>query len=126
MYPSGDLTELEQRKKLLLARIAVRRWECAIAATELARPIALVDRGLELWHRVAPFVKLLGLPAAFVALRRFRRGAPARRSGSRGRLGMVLQMLPLILRGARAVIAFRASVAGPGAARKRTVPSGAR
>ena len=100
MYPSGELKRLADRKALLQARIAVRRWECAAAASELARPLALIDRGLEIWRRIAPFVKILSVPLGLIATRAITRKRKGKAAG-RSKLGMLMTMLPLIVRGIR-------------------------
>ena len=110
MYPSGELGRLAQRKRILQARIAVRRLECAAAAIELARPIAYVDRGIELWHRVAPFFKFLAVPGGLFLTRLLTGRRRAVRQGRRkgGRIAAILSVLPLILRGLKMAIAARA------------------
>ena len=130
MYPSGELTRLATRKTLLQARIAIRRWECAAAASELARPIALVDRGLDLWKRFAPFIKLLGVPATLLVLKKFRRGpsAQSKAKHKRSKIGALFSALPVILRGIRMVTALRGTYgthngqaeAAPPSSRQRT------
>jgi hypothetical protein len=115
MYPSRELEQLAQRKRLLQARIAVRRWECALAATELAKPVGYIDRGIEAWHRIAPFAKLLGIPLGIFLTRvasRRRQGKPTGRS----KFGALMTALPLILRGAKVVMAMRNAHAASGAA----------
>jgi hypothetical protein len=105
MYPSRELAQLAARKSILLARIEVRRWECAQAAAELSRPIAIVDRGIEMWRRISPMVKFLGLPMAL-----FGTGKILRRAG-RGKWTKLAAMMPAILRGAKMVMQMRNRVA---------------
>ena len=108
MYPSGELKQLEDRKALLRARIAVRRWEMAVAAGEVARPIATIDRGLEIWRRISPFAKLLGVSLGFLIPRimaRRSRGKPAGKS----KFAALMAALPLIVRGINLVKAARAA-----------------
>lgn len=117
MYPAGDLTELAQRKAVLQARIAIRRLECVIAAREIARPLAQVDRGLELWRRISPLVKIFAVPAGLL-LTRFiggRGGSPGRRRG--GKLGALFSLLPLVLRGIEMVRGMRAAMTATKAGR---------
>src|SRR3954447_4678213 len=106
MYPHGELVELAERKRLLQARIDVHRWECAAAAAELSRPIAMIDRGVATWRRISPFAKLLGIPAG-IFLTRFlkkkseREGDPEARKKSK--VAAVLTALPVILKGVKLV-----------------------
>jgi hypothetical protein len=98
MYPSGELNRLAARKALLQSRIAIRRWECAAAAAEIARPIAFIDRGVEMWHRISPFVKLLGVPLGLLITRivsRKKKGKPTGKS----KFAAFMTALPIILRG---------------------------
>jgi hypothetical protein len=103
MYPQRELSELAERKRLLQARIEVRRWECAAAAEELSRPIAVVDRGIELWKKISPFVKFIGLPMTFLGARKVLHHA------GRGKLSKLLGLLPVVLRTARTVMQMRAA-----------------
>ena len=108
MYPSGDLKELADRKTLLRARIAVRRWQMAVAAAEVARPIATIDRGLEMWRRISPFVKVLGVSLGFLIPRimaRRSKGQPMRKS----KFAAFMAALPLIVRGINLVKAAHAA-----------------
>lgn len=109
MYPSRDLADLATRKSILQARIAVRRWECVAAAAQLARPIATIDRGVEMWRKISPFVKFAAVPGGFLFARFLggRRGSTTA-AGKRGKLGTVLAALPLIMRGVRLVGQLRA------------------
>src|SRR5688500_14594643 len=98
MYPSGELSRLGAQKVVLQSRIAVRRLECVLAAAEVARPIAVIDRGVETWHRFAPFLKLLGVPLGLLLTRivsRKRKGKPAGKS----KVAAFMTALPIIIRG---------------------------
>lgn len=103
MYPAGELKRLTERKALLQARIAVKRWECAAAGAELARPLETIDRGIALWRRISPWVKIVGVPAALLALRPLLKRAPG------GMFAKALAALPVILKTWRTVQAARAS-----------------
>jgi hypothetical protein len=103
MYPQRELTRLAARKALVQARIELRRWECAQAAAQLSRPIALIDRGIALWRRISPFVKLMGLPAALLGARKILRHTRG------GKWTKLAAMLPAILRGAKVVMQMRAA-----------------
>ena len=98
MYPTGELKQLAARKALLQARIAVRRWELAATAAEVARPVAAIDRGLQIWHRISPLVKLfavsLGLLIPRILARRLK-GKPTGKS----KFAAFMTALPLIIRG---------------------------
>jgi hypothetical protein len=110
MYPRGELIELAERKRLLQARIAVRRWECAAAVVELSRPIAHVDRGIALWQRISPFMKLLALPAGLIFARILGRGRGARRGArKKGKIAALLAALPMIFRAVKFLLQIRAS-----------------
>jgi hypothetical protein len=123
MYPNGELAELAERKALLQARIEVRRWECAAAAFELSRPIAALDRGIEFWHRIAPFAKLLAIPAGIMLTRflgkRRRAGGPA---AKRGKIAATIAAIPMILRGVKLFGQMRAVHAARKAARSSPPP----
>ncbi len=108
MYPRGELDDLAARKVILQARIAVRRWECAQAAAELAQPVALVDRALELWARISPFVKLLAVPAG-VMLAKLLRGRSRQGGGRGGKLAALLGLIPMVVRGYQFVQNLRAA-----------------
>ncbi len=95
MYPAGELKLLELRKAMLQLRIAQRRLQCAQAATELSRPIKLVDRGIALWRSVPPLAKAIAVPALLLLLRKL---------GKRpGVIGTVARMAPVALGAARFV-----------------------
>ena len=111
MYPSGALAELAERKRLLRASIALRRSECQLAAADLARPIGWIDRGVELWHRFSPMLKILLVPGAFAVgkiLRGRAHGGNGAASRPRGKIATVMAALPLIMRGVKLVSALRA------------------
>jgi hypothetical protein len=111
MYPAGELAHIAARKALLQARIAVRRHQCVVAGRELAKPVELIDRGLQLWRKIAPLVTLAGLPLAFMAIRR------RTKRTSKSKLSRVFAMLPLVLRGLRLARQMRASRNAASAAR---------
>ena len=98
MFPNGELSRLAAKKIVLQSRIAVRRLECVVAAAEVARPIAVLDRGIEAWHRFAPFLKLLGVPLGLLLTRivsRKRKGKPTGKS----KFAAFMTALPIVLRG---------------------------
>ncbi len=129
MYASEQLNELAQRKELLQARIALRRMQTVVIAADLARPLALVDRGLEIWRQFSPMLKMIGLPLSFLGLRGlFRRSrTPAeggrRRSEGKGWIGTLLGALPIVLQVYQAVTSARsAAAAGPSSVPKDSAP----
>jgi hypothetical protein len=110
MYPGPELARLGNRKAIVHARIAVRRWECAAAVVELSRPIAVVDRGIDAWRKISPFVKLIGLPVGLLGMRKVLRHARG------GKWTKIAAMMPAILRGARMVMQMRGAAARNGGA----------
>jgi len=108
MYADEQLKELAQRKELLRGRIALRRMQTVITAADLARPLALVDRGLEIWRQFSPMLKMLGLPLSFLGLRamfsrsRTPAGPGASRREGTGWFSTLLGALPIIIQVFRA------------------------
>ena len=119
MYPTAELNRLAARKTVLQARITVRRLECTLAAMELTRPLAAIDRGIATWHRISPFLKILGVPLGLLVTRivsRRRKGKPTGKS----KFAALMTALPLIMRVVNMVKdtrAGRATHAGRTAAR---------
>ena len=108
MYPREELAALRQRKMVLQARIAVRRWETAEAAIELSRPLAIVDRGIDTWRRISPLIKVLAVPVGLMLARLLKaRRTAAGRSG--GIFALLLGALPAILRGMKFAQQMRAA-----------------
>jgi hypothetical protein len=62
MYPDAELIRLAAHKATLRRRIAARRAVCADAFRNATRPLALLDRSIALWQRVAPLARALALP----------------------------------------------------------------
>ena len=97
MYPGTELDRLAARKTVLQARITVRRLECTLAVMEIARPLTAIDRGLATWHRISPFLKILGVPLGLLLTRivaRKRKGKPAGKST----FAALMTALPIIMR----------------------------
>lgn len=97
MYPTAELDRLAARKTVLQARITVRRLECTLAVMELTRPLAAIDRAIATWHRISPFLKILGVPLGLLLTRivsRKRRGKPTGKS----RISALMAALPIIMR----------------------------
>ena len=98
MYPNAELNRLAARKTVLQARITVRRLECTLAVMEIARPLSAIDRGIATWHRISPFLKILGVPLGLLLTRivsRKRKGKPTGKS----KFAAFMTALPLIIRG---------------------------
>lgn len=110
MFPKEELNQLARQKALLQARIALCRIECRVAAAELARPIVLVDRGVEIWRKISPFAKLVAVPVGLL-LGRTLGGGPSPGGGRRGKLATIVSLLPLLLRGAKLFAAARTALA---------------
>jgi hypothetical protein len=118
MYPSGELTRLAQRKSVIQARIAVRRWETAAAVLDVARPIAYIDRAIELWRRVSPFLKFLAVPAGIMVTRMLTRRKRPHAPRRKGKIAMLLTVLPLIFRGLKMAKALQTAYAAGRASSK--------
>lgn len=99
MYPHKELIALGAREAALRQRIAVRRWECAAAASRVARPLAWLDRMLERLRRLSPLAKVALIPLALL-LRRL--AAPRARAAV-----SILRWAPLVVGAVRGVAAFR-------------------
>jgi len=110
MYPRGALAELADRKALLQARIAVRRYELMVAGAESVKPLALVDRGIAAWQKFSPAVKGLGIPLLLMLWRFIRRKKGKGTAAATGFLNLaaLLKTLPFLLRGWRAMSRARA------------------
>jgi hypothetical protein len=103
MYPRGELEELAARKAVLQARIAIRRYECIVAAAELKKPLAFADRVVGTWRSISPMLKLVSVPLGLL-LAQF----AAKRFG-KGKLTGLIAAFPAILRGVRIVMDARKS-----------------
>lgn len=99
MYPGGELTELAERKTIVRARIAQRRWECVQASAVLVRPLGWLDRVLDTWRRISPVAKIAGVPLGLALARKLLGG---------GRLASFARFMPLVFQTARAVARWRA------------------
>ena len=69
MYPAGDLRQLAERKRELCERAVRDRAQLAAHAANLARPVVLADRAIDLWRRMSPWIKYVALPAGVFARR---------------------------------------------------------
>ena len=80
MSATRKLNELAARKLAVQLRIAQRRIAMAEAMNGVARPLAWIDAGHDLWSRVAPFVKIAAGPLGLLAGRYFLRGSLRRKA----------------------------------------------
>lgn len=94
MHADRDLAALGARKALLQARIAVHRMECVMTGSRITRPLAAFDRLWSQWKRLSPWVKLVGVPAALLALRKLTRAPDG--GMSKGKLATLLGVLPMV------------------------------
>jgi len=99
MYPDLELTRLAALKAGLRQRIGVQRTQCVLAATQVLRPLAWLDRALALWDRVSPLAKIAAIPLGF--LLKASSSAPPRL------LGKLLRWGPLVLGAVRGLTRAR-------------------
>jgi hypothetical protein len=100
MFADEQLNQLAARKELVRARIGLRRLQMSVTAGELARPLALVDRGLELWRQFSPLLKVVGIPLGLLGLRRMfgrSRASAGGQEKGKGWIGVLLSALPILL-----------------------------
>ena len=69
MYPQPQLNRLAAHKVALRRGIALRRAQCAEAATRIAQPIEWLDRMLALVRRISPLVKFAAVPLGLLVTR---------------------------------------------------------
>ena len=69
MYPWTTLSDLEQAKRCLRGRIAVRRGSNATLAWQVLAPLRWFDTASQLWRQVAVLARLAAVPAAVAAAR---------------------------------------------------------
>ena len=69
MYPQSELTRLAAHKAALRRDIALRRTQCAAAATQLARPLAWLDPARAFARRLTPVAVLAALPLGWLVTR---------------------------------------------------------
>lgn len=70
MYSQRELIRLAAYKVRLQDRIASRRTVVAAAAIRAARPVAWLDRALQLWRKFAPLAPLVAVPLGILGTRR--------------------------------------------------------
>jgi hypothetical protein len=71
MYPGKDLRRLAAHKARLQSDIAVRRRQCADAATRVARPLEWLDQVVAFWRKFSPLIKVSAVPLGFLVKRVF-------------------------------------------------------
>jgi len=99
MYWDRELSRLAAHKAGLRRTITLRRTECAVAAAQVARPLAWLDRALALWRRLSPFTRLAAVPLGILVTRSaLSRG---------GILGSLARWGPLAFAAARGLAAVR-------------------
>jgi hypothetical protein len=69
MYPQRELTRLAGHKAALRRHIAVHRAQCVVAAAQVARPLAWLDRAWSFWKRFSPLAQIAAVPLGFFARR---------------------------------------------------------
>lgn len=120
MLADEQLNQLAARKELLRARIGLRRLQTVVIAGELARPLALVDRGIALWRQISPLLKAVGIPLGLLGLKRWfgRSRAPVDgKEKGKGWIGVLLGALPILLEVFRAFSSAPETPAGGANAR---------
>jgi hypothetical protein len=102
MYPGSELARLATRKELILARIAVRRLQCAEYACTLARPLGFIDRMTAKWRQISPWIKLVGIPLGVIVGRRMSK------TGHDGKVSAFLKYVPIVMQAVRLITKARA------------------
>lgn len=97
MYADRELIRLTAHKTGLQRKIALRRIQCRVAATQVLQPLAWLDRAVTFWHRLSLWAKIAALPFAFVVQRTV--------SPRLGRVGKLLRWAPLVIGAARRITA---------------------
>lgn len=69
MYPQVELSRLADTREALCLRIARNRQRCTAAMTEVAAPLAWIDRMLAMWRKISTPVLLAALPLGFLLKR---------------------------------------------------------
>jgi len=69
MYPQQELARLAAHKAALRRDIALRRAECAVAATRVAQPLEWLDRVVAFWRRLSPLAVMAAVPLGFLVKR---------------------------------------------------------
>jgi hypothetical protein len=69
MYPQRELAGLAARKAELRKNIALRRIQCAVDLTQVAKPLEWLDRAVALWRRIPPLAKLAALPVGLYVIK---------------------------------------------------------
>lgn len=69
MYPDRELTRLAARKAVLQQDIALRRAQCAAAATRVVQPLEWLNRVLTFWRQLSPFAQFAAVPLGVLVKR---------------------------------------------------------
>lgn len=107
MYPQSELNRLAAHKLVVRRRIAVRRVDCTVAATEAIRPLEWMDRAIALVRQLSPLARFAAVPLGFLLQRTL---FPRKKL-----LGSMLRWAPLVIgavRGIGAALGDRASASG--------------
>ena len=69
MYPERELIRLAGQKALLRRDIALRRAQCAEAASRVTQTLAWLDRMVAFWRRLPPLAQFAAVPLGFLVKR---------------------------------------------------------
>ncbi|MEO6005128.1 MAG: hypothetical protein ABIZ04_08315 [Opitutus sp.] len=69
MHTTRELIRLAAHKATLRRKIALRRNQCAAAATKVLQPLDWLDRAGALWQKLAPLAQLAALPLGLLMRR---------------------------------------------------------
>ena len=97
MYPQPELSRGVARKAAVRRRIALRRAQCVVAATQAVQSLVLLERMVTLWRQLAPFA---GIAALVLSFRRKRAASPRH-----GLIRRMLRWAPMLLGALRLVSA---------------------
>ena len=69
MYPQRELDRLARYKSVLRLSIALRRTQCGLAETRVARPFAWLDRLIDVGRRLGPLARFSTVPLSLLTAR---------------------------------------------------------
>ena len=93
MYPSAQLKQIALQKDLLERKLMLQRTQCLLEWQRVRTPFVLADRVQSEWRRLAPLIKLVGVPFSLFAARR-----AWQRKATGGRLRQALRWAPMVLK----------------------------